>query len=215
MLPLTAVTIAAGLSASSVNGPLLRSSVYSRSLAVIARCEQLCDFNHDSKPDRLDLIRGANSSTVRVTLGGIGTHDIAPVNLQGEIFAADMNGDKNLDVVWQSKKGLFRKIVWLGDGKGGFVLAAQRKPLDFAALPSLPYVPSSSSSAQSTTWTASSAEKRSRTQISIRRVGPVLPVLTGSQKRKQWTGDAAPIRFELLQWVARTTNAPPSSSFFS
>ncbi len=152
-------------------------------------CDVSCDFNHDGKPDALSVVRMPHSTTVRVTMGGVGTRDLTPsagsINSAGLLSAADLNGDRNLDVVWQPT-GLIPAVAWFGDGKGGFIQAAP---------PSLP-VPISP-------------------LFHPFRIDPLpdLPTLTVGPLRPG-RGPARPCS-EVALWIARTVNPPPSSSLFS
>ncbi|WP_155121472.1 VCBS repeat-containing protein [Bryobacter aggregatus] len=131
---------------------------------------------------------------------------------EGILYAADLNGDQNLDVVWESKFGFHRSVVWLGDGKGGFSVYANPHPenASLASVPPVPYRSSSSSSASPGWLTQSAAEARQRR--SAVSVLPQSPYWTARPKRSSRVQEVPPrSSSEIEVWLAHTINPPPSS----
>ncbi len=183
-------------------------------------CETGCDFNHDGRPDALGLVGLKEALTLRVTLTGVGTRDLTSPGTgfsgSGRFSAIDLNGDDHLDVVWQSSSRTAAPIVWLGDGKGGFVRmsAAELPETDFATIPTLPGgTPFRPSGGGTLLVTAASAKRHNR---------QVRPSVTphGRARMLSFTlsaGNEGPriVGRETARWLARTIHPPPVAFFFS
>ncbi len=175
------------------------------------------DLNHDSRPDTVEIVAGERRGTIHVQLDGVGSRELQggfDRARGGFVYAADVNRDDNLDLVLEYKDGLVPANVWLGDGKGNFVLAAasNSSPDDLYTVPAGPLRPFSSSRSQRTGWSYSAAaEKQARTRVLRRSTSEQKAI---RQTRKHLFSRETPLctSRELLLWIARTINAPPSPS---
>ena len=181
----------------------------------LARLPLSVDLNHDSRLDSIELVAGEHRGpTIQVKLDGIGSRELKggfDRGRDGFVYAIDVNRDDNLDLVLEYKDGLSPASVWLGNGKGDFVLASAStpKPDDFYTAPAAPFRPYSSSRSPSSAWTYSVALARTnRSRASKLRIARRRAV---ADSRKQMFRRETPacIGREILHWLARTINAPP------
>lgn len=174
------------------------------------------DLNHDNRLDSLALVPdGHGGETIQVTLVGIGNRELKSsgprVGSRGVLYAADVDHDANLDLVRESENGLDPPLVWLGDGKGNFVLSAALRPIaiDFFSFPPAPNRPYSSSGSRGTSWVGSTAEKRHRSPLG-KPASNSWKIATSSRKPSYQPDEFVRIWREVLLWLSRMIKAPPA-----
>jgi hypothetical protein len=183
----------------------------------LTRPPLVVDLNHDNRPDTLIVVSEAHGGqTIKISLDGIGDRELRCGYHPGAssiVHTADVNGDANLDVIQVSVDGLEPATVWLGDGKGNFVLSAAAGSLgdDFYTLPAAPYRSPESPRPRSASLAASTAaEKRNHLRILKPHSAGTPQATTDTHQQLLDRKASAPFRRELLLWTARTINAPPS-----
>ena len=215
---ITAISLAG---AARITGRLLPSSIAAclapRSVIEstgFLRPPLVVDLNNDNRPDTVAFVpEGHGGQMLEIKLDGLGKRQLGGLHPAGSnrvLYAADVNHDANLDLIDESEDGVQPTDIWLGDGKGNFVLSADPGPVaaDFYTLPLVPYRPSSSSS-QNFTWvTQAQAEKRIRVRI-LRPNSYRVEKLPPECPRKRLRRETARIRRQLRLWTARTIKAPP------
>jgi hypothetical protein len=159
---------------------------------------------------------GHGGETIQVTLVGVSNWELKSsgprVDSRGVLYAADVDQDANLDLVRESENGLDSPLVWLGDGKGNFVLSAALGPvaIDFFSFPPAPNRPYSSSGSRGTSWVASTAEKRHRSPHG-KPASNSRKTATSSRKPSYRPDEFVRIWREVLLWLSRMIKAPPAS----
>lgn len=84
------------------------------------------DFNRDGTPDSVALLPGIDEERLLVSIAGFGVRElVVPVSSAsaGILDTPDLNQDGDVDLVWVDPKFPLTKVVWLGDGRGNFMLA--------------------------------------------------------------------------------------------
>jgi hypothetical protein len=181
----------------------------------VARPPLAVDLNHDGRLDSVTVAsEGHGGQTIQVKLDGVGNRELRYDSRGGSrsvVYAADVDHDTNLDLVRESEDGFEPATIWLGDGKGNFVLLAEPSPIvaDFYNLPRVPYLPYSSNRQRQAYSTV--IEKRNRSPIPAPGASTNSKAVSEPQRKQDRQDTSARIRRELLLWIARTINAPPPS----
>jgi hypothetical protein len=93
------------------------------------------DFDGDSKVDQAELVSNGAQKHIHVSFGSLNWKSLSfdsGVQDRGRLVSDDIDRDGDTDIVWISQ-GLPRTyVLWLGDGRGNFSLAAadERKHLE-------------------------------------------------------------------------------------
>ena len=186
-----------------------------------ARPPLLVDLNHDNRLDTVTLNTDQDGrQTISIRLDGMGSR-ILHCPYQGHsgsvVNAADVDGDANLDLLRISENSLEAAVVWLGDGKGNFVLskASTSFPTDFHTVPPPPYRSSSTPGSPAISWIArTAAEKRTRARPLKAGASGHRGAVKQHLRFRFQPGPSVRIQSELLACIARRINAPPPPSLF-
>ena len=85
------------------------------------------DFDGDSKVDQAELVSNGAQKHIHVSFGSLNWKSLSfdsGVQDRGRLVSDDIDRDGDTDIVWISQ-GLPRTyVLWLGDGRGNFSLAA-------------------------------------------------------------------------------------------
>ncbi len=184
----------------------------------VARLPLSVDLNHDSRLDTVKVVTGGErGQAIQVTLDGIGTRELVSgsrFNSSGFLYTADVNHDDNVDLIQESEDRAQLPDVWLGDGKGNFVLAQASSPFssDSPALPAQPFRPFSSGGQGPTVLAGSAADKCGRS--TFRKLRPQRGKTFAARTPVfRWHTDPRALQPAFRLWIARRINAPPVSLF--
>jgi hypothetical protein len=86
------------------------------------------DFDSDDHPDEIELISSGSSKSISVHLSHSSTRHLffeSQDARAGTLFAADIDSDRDLDLIWVTPNRPSLLKVWLGDGHGNFEVAPE------------------------------------------------------------------------------------------
>lgn len=83
------------------------------------------DLNGDKRPDQVQLFSTSQHKSIYITFGRGDSkqlHFDVPVDSSGFLFAADIDNDDYLDLIWLAQNEPNSAVIWRGDGRGNFTI---------------------------------------------------------------------------------------------
>lgn len=84
------------------------------------------DFDQDQRPDEAQVSSHGGFNSIRIAFGNAQTshlHFKSSASNLGQLFASDLDLDRDADLIWVPQYQLSKAVIWLGNGRGQFVLA--------------------------------------------------------------------------------------------